>query len=370
MTYEPGSYSLKDMLFSPERVLFLVQIIQDVYPKLEAKKLEQIILRKFPELELKQRMRHISTCLYDYLPERYEDAIEILINSLKPYSDNDSFIFCVYSDYVAEYGCTKKHLDLSLNALGEFTKVASAEFAIRDFLNSFPEQTYKQMMEWSKSDNLHQRRLASEGLRPKLPWAKAINIDYHETVKPLNNLYYDRVRYVTRSVANHMNDVSKINPDFCIKTLAKWQQEGKQTDKEMTYIIKHALRTLIKKGHPDALALLGFHHDPQVRVDNLVIENPEIHIGDSISFTFDVIAEADEKLVIDFKVIYPLPTGKHSEKVFKLKTASMNAGETLHITKRHAFRKMTTKKLYTGEYALLVQINGKAMANTLFHLFT
>ncbi len=362
------SYSLKDMLFSPERVAFLVRILADVYPALESKKFEKEILSKYPELELKERMSWTTTCIGKYLPSDYPQTIAILINSLKPYPDNDFFIFCAYSDYVAEYGCTAEHLDLSLKVMGEFTKTCSAEFAIRNFLNTFPDETYARMMKWSTSDNLHQRRLASEGLRPKLPWAKAIDIDYHDTVKPLDNLYYDDVRYVTRSVANHMNDVSKIDPEFCVATLARWQKEGKQNDKEMTYIIKHSLRTLIKKGNPEALALLGFHHDPQVRVENLTIQNPKINIGESISFAFDVTAEADEELVIDFKVIYPLPTGKHSEKVFKLKTASMNAGDTLHITKNHAFRKMTTKKLYTGEYELQVQVNGKTGAHANFSI--
>lgn len=72
--------------------------------------------------------------------------------------------------------------------------------------------------------NQHQKRLTSEGLRPKLPWAIGITLDYREGAKPLENLYYDSGRYVTRSVANHLNDISKMEPSYVLSRLNEWQE--------------------------------------------------------------------------------------------------------------------------------------------------
>jgi|TARA_Y100001960_G_C14734217_1_gene859374 3-methyladenine DNA glycosylase AlkC len=44
------------------------------------------------------------------------------------------------------------------------------EFAIRTFLKNFPEKTMEYIQIWSKNENYHVRRLASEGIRPNLPW--------------------------------------------------------------------------------------------------------------------------------------------------------------------------------------------------------
>jgi 3-methyladenine DNA glycosylase AlkC len=115
------------------------------------------------------------------------------------------------------------------------------EDAIRTFLNEFEIETMEKILLWSKSQNYHIRRLTSEGTRPKLPWAKKIKLDYKKGIIILDNLYNDKTRYVTRSVANHLNDISKINPDFVIETLKKWENNA-NNKKEFEYIKKHALR--------------------------------------------------------------------------------------------------------------------------------
>jgi 3-methyladenine DNA glycosylase AlkC len=48
-------------------------------------------------------------------------------------------------------------------------------------------------------------------------------------------------------VANHLNDISKIDEDWVLKKLNEWEKSGKQTPKEMQYIRNHATRTLRKK---------------------------------------------------------------------------------------------------------------------------
>ena len=133
----------------------------------------------FPTLELIQRIAHISSCLYEYLPDAYPAALDIILNSLPPAldptkTDDDfgDFIFAPLSLFVATYGCTQNHLERSLQALKEITKRFSAEDAIRYFINAFPDETGSFLLGCAQDENYHVRRLASEGTRPKLPWSQ------------------------------------------------------------------------------------------------------------------------------------------------------------------------------------------------------
>jgi 3-methyladenine DNA glycosylase AlkC len=123
-------------------------------------------------------------------------------------------------------------------------------------LNEFETETFEQMKLWSKSDHYHLRRLASEGTRASLPWGIKINLDYKKPIEILDDLYYDSTRFVTRSVANHMNDISKKDAVLVLDTLKRWKDSKKQNTKEMDFIISHSLRTLVKDGNKEALNFL------------------------------------------------------------------------------------------------------------------
>ena len=362
--------ALKDELFNIETVSFLSKCIKNVYLPLDEDEFINDIISPFNNLELKERIYWISKMIEKHLPDSYITTVNILLSSLVGLDSEGMFALAAYPDYVSTNGCSEEHLVLSLNMLGEFTKWFSAEFAIRRFINEFPEATSNKMLEWSLSDNVHQRRLASEGLRPKLPWAKGIAIDYKIGAKPLSNLYFDDVRYVTRSVANHLNDISKIDPKYVLSTLAKWKKTGKQNTKEMAYIISHSLRTLVKKGHLDTMEFLGYNTSPKIKVSNLEIENPKITIGESIKFSFDILGKKTEQLIIDYKVIYPMARNKTSEKVFKIMKIELKKDDKMTVSKKHPFRLMTTKKLYTGEYKLIIQINGSQYLEEKFYIVT
>lgn len=362
--------ALKDELFNIKTISFLSNCIKSVYSSLDEDEFINDIITPFDNLELKERIYWISKMIEKHLPKSYVTTVNILLSSLEGIEAEGMFVLSAYPDYVSSNGCSEKHLDLSLNMLGEFTKWFSSEFAIRKFITEFPEVTLRKMTDWSLSDNVHQRRLASEGLRPKLPWAKGITIDYQLGAKPLNNLYFDNERYVTRSVANHLNDISKIDPKYVLTTLSKWKKAKKQNTKEMNYIISHSLRTLVKKGHQDTMKFLGYNPSPKLKVSNLIIENPKINIGESINFSFDIKGIDSEQLIIDYKVIYPMARNKISEKVFKIKKIELIKDTELTIKKRHPFRVMTTKKLYSGEYKLVIQINGSQFLEEKFYIVT
>ena len=369
-------FSLKDALYNPEKVQKIATEIKAVYPDFEQESFEKDVLDLFPELELKERMYHIRDMLTHYLPQDYREAVNILLEALPEALDNTKsdddfgdFIYAPYGEFVTLHGCCLEHLDFSLAALREISKRFSVEFAIRDFINTFPAETLAVLVSCSLSDNYHERRLASEGLRPKLPWAKKLTIDYSEPLIHLENLFYDKTRYVTRSVANHLNDIAKVDAPLVIETLKRWKASGKQEPKEMDFMLNHALRTLVKQGHEDALCLMGYMQKPDIKVSDFVLQKEEVSVGEALWFDFKVKAKEDTKLMIDYIINFRTKAGTYSPKVHKLKKVSLKKGESLTLQKKHPFKaNMTTRTLYVGEHKVELQINGTLYASSTFIL--
>ena len=359
-------FLLKDYLFNCGKVEYLAGLIKAVHFDFDDEEFVKRVVKKFPKLELKERIVWIRENLKKFLSEDYRDAVQILIESLPEEGDPNEkdddfgdFIFAPINDFVAAYGCDRKNLLFSLRALKEITKRFSAEDAVRYFLVAFPEETLERIGKWSRDSNYHVRRLASEGTRPRLPWSQKLELDSEKIiVKILDNLYYDKTRYVVRSVANHINDISKINPRLAVSTLGRWRKSNRQINKEMEYLISHALRTLIKKGDKDALKLLGYSSDPAIVVREFVIKKNEVKIGESVEFNFKIIAKKKESLMIDYIIYFQTKSGKKSFKVFKIKKVTLNKGEELKVNKRHPLRVMTTRKLCSGKHRVELQING------------
>ena len=369
-------FLLKDELFNQNKVHKIAKEIKEVYSSFKQEEFEEKVLQKFSKLELKERMYHIRDMLSLHLPPSYEEAVNILLKALPEELDTNKydddfgdFVYASYAEFVTSYGCKHEMLTFSLQALKEMTRRFSVEFAIRDFINNFPEETFKMLEECSRSVNYHERRLASEGLRPKLPWAKKINISYEKPIIILNNIFYDKTRYVTRSVANHLNDISKIDPELVIATLKRWKTTGKQNEKEMDYIIDHALRTLVKRGNEDALLLLGYKKDPDINLSELNLHQDKVRLGEALLFDFKIEAKEDCNLLIDYIIHFRTKVGKISPKVHKIKKFSLKKGNSIKISKKHLFRaNMTTRKLYVGEHKVELQINGVCYGQAYFIL--
>jgi len=369
-------FSLKDELYNPVKLKMIAKEIEAVYSDFDTSSFIDDTLQAFPKLELKERIYHIRDMLAKYLPDDYSDAVNILLEALPPEldpsrGDDDfgDFIYAPYSEYVTAYGCNEEHLDFSLQALREITKRFSVEYAVRDFINTYPDETLAMLEKCAMSKNYHERRLASEGLRPKLPWAKKLNIDYTEPLRHLDLLYSDTTRYVTRSVANHLNDIAKIDASLVIDTLQRWEKQKKQDDKEMRFIINHALRTLIKDGNVDALEMLGYKSNPSINVNDFSLDTKVIKVGDALAFSFEVVANDDEALMIDYIIHFQTKAGKQSPKVHKLKKIILKKGESVTLTKKHPFKaNMSTRTLYAGEHKIEVQINGKVYVDAVFEL--
>ena len=194
----------------------------------------------------------MTDCLHATLPANYHAALDRL-RALAPRIDK-AFVTLVLPDFV---GCSGlDHFDASMAALKFFTPFGSSEFAIREFLRRDLKRTLGVMLQWSLDKDEHVRRLASGGCRPRLPWSfrlAALTADPTPVLPILENLKTDPGLYVRKSVANHLNDMTKTHPESVLELLRGWPLENPPT----AWIARHALRTLIKSGHPAALHLIG-----------------------------------------------------------------------------------------------------------------
>ncbi len=370
-------FSLKDHLFNEAKVRYLGELLAGASTDIDSEAFVVEVMGKLLTLELKDRIRWIADVLTRHLPADFEEATRIIVSALPPpldptKTDDDfgEFIFAPFGEFIATQGCTKEHLPVSLETLRELTMRFSMEDAIRYFLRAFPKETLQVMNDWVRDDNYHVRRLVSEGTRPLLPWSGRVPLTIVDTLPLLTALHADRTRYVTRSVANHLNDIAKKEPAVVIQTLKEWQQLGKQNVAELNWMIKHSLRTLVKAGHKDALALLGYTATKPKHVA-VSVSPATLVAGEVCLLTLDLVGDSEAALLIDYRIHFQKKNGTTVPKVFKWKTLTIRPGEVVRLEKRHTLKAdATTFTLYSGEHTVDIQINGQVMAEVTFVLKT
>lgn len=257
-----------------------------------------------------------------------------------------------------------------LELLSDLTPRLTAEFALRTFLNADLHRTLTIVGRWTNHPDEHVRRLASEGTRPRLPWAKRVQgvLDRPDATRPiLEPLRRDDSSYVRRSVANHLNDISRVDPVLAVEIAAGWLADPTPTTAQL---VRHALRTLIKAADPGALALLGFEPPAGLVVDGPVLAVAWVSVGDTLEFEFSAHnrGPSELRLAIDYVVHHVKANGTLAPKVFKLTTRTLAPGESTTIGKRHSFKPISTRKYYAGEHALELQINGRPFGRSVFTL--
>ncbi|MCB1167983.1 MAG: hypothetical protein KDK33_17640, partial [Leptospiraceae bacterium] len=314
--------------------------------------------------------------LRKHLPQNYRQATQILLESLpRPadpsLSDGDfgDFIYAPFNEFVAKYGCNKDDLEFSLDALYQMTQRFSAEDAIRYFINAYPDQTLARIHQWKSDSHYHVRRLCSEGLRPRLPWAQKINFPIEAALPVLDELFADSTRFVTRSVANHINDISKSNPELAVQSLGRWKKSKRQNPEEMDFIIRHGLRGLVKQGHPDAMKMLGYAPSHSIKASSFKATG-KVHRGSALEFSFKVTAPEDCRILIDYVIYFRNKAGDLNKgKVFKLKKLALKKGDSMELRKRHMLHsQMTTRTIYPGQHLLELQINGVSAGKKKFEV--
>jgi 3-methyladenine DNA glycosylase AlkC len=315
--------------------------------------------------ELKARMRHITHCLAALLPDDYTAALARLRDGA-PRLSAYRYETMVFPDFVGVYGLD--HWEDSIAALEQFTEQSSGEFAIRSFLTRDLERGMRQMRLWADHPNVHVRRLASEGCRPRLPWASALPMlkrDPTPILPILEALRHDPAEYVRRSVANNLNDIAKDHAQVVIDQLRAWQTEAHPA---IAWITHHSLRSLIKSGNPDALRLIGAEHGAPITVDDLRLTPETIAIGESIVCSCRITAQEACDVVIDYAIGFQKKNGTLAPKVFKWTRKTLNAGESITLRKQHSFRLISTRVYYPGEHQWAIQVNGVTMARIEFNL--
>jgi 3-methyladenine DNA glycosylase AlkC len=316
-------------------------------------------------LSIMERVRHIADALRPALPSDYDAAL-CVITVMAPRLSH-GFQAVAVTEYVARYGL--EDFDRSMEALAALTRFGTAEFAIRPFLALDADRALATMAEWTSSHDEHVRRLASEGARPRLPWAArvpALKADPTRAAPILEALKADSAIYVRKSVANHLNDIAKDQPDWLLDRLADWPQHDPHT----AWIIRHALRTLIKQGEPRALALIGVGHGAAVTIGKFVVEPAVVRLGERIAISVDIASTAAENqpLVVDYRVHYARGGGKTAAKVFKWKSFDLAAGESAALRISQVIRDFSTRRHHPGQHGVELIVNGETMGASGFEL--
>jgi 3-methyladenine DNA glycosylase AlkC len=399
---------LKDQFFNKDYVTTLAADITQAAPDFDTRVfVSQVLDRQWKNRELKDRMHHIADTLFASLERDFRSCIKLLTPIVQTRIKNktNSFGDMIFPDFVGRYGLDD--FKTSVKALEVFTAACSSEFAVRPFIVRYPREMMKVMQQWSMHKSEHVRRLASEGCRPRLPWAMALpefKKDPQPVLKILENLKSDSSEYVRRSVANNLNDISKDNLELALTTAEKWLGKSPETDARgrvkvdnrhgrrsslatdargrvkvdsrhgrrsslaTDALVRHALRNELKKGNPRALKLFALAAKTKTKVRDLKVTPKEIKIGEAVRIEFAATAFASERLRLEYWVFFVKSGGVASKKVFHIAEREFAKGTIHEFSKKHRFQNFTTRKHYAGAHKIVVAINGEAKAETTVQL--
>ncbi|MDR1690280.1 MAG: DNA alkylation repair protein [Candidatus Methanoplasma sp.] len=345
---------LKDM-FNQDSLRKLALDVQTVYGDFQADEfLRSAMDETWDDLELKARVRRVSTSLGRHLTSDYGSDIAILD---KVVAKHPGFLGTVFPDFVEVYGQDESDWEISMGALERYTRYSSSEFAVRPFIIEQEERMMAQMYAWSKHENEHVRRLSSEGCRPQLPWGQALP-KYKKDPTPvlpiLEQLKADPSLYVRKSVANNLNDISKTHPDTVIKLAKGWYGKNDRTD----WIVKQGCRTLLKKGNPEALAIFGYRDKASTDITDFAQSAPSASIGEDMTFSFSIRAKEQTKVRLEYGIDYVKANGNRNRKIFQISEVTLKKNEEKTYVRNHSFKDMTTRKHYPGMHSIALIVNG------------
>ena len=350
--------------FDAERYKAIARELSDIAPKFCARTFMASVLAGLEDRSLMQRVHQCAVAVDAALPGTYQQKVRAL-QKLAPRIGHD-FVTIFLGDFVATFGLDD--FEFSKEALRFFTVFGTAEFAVRPYIVADQKRALQKLHEWTADPDEKVRRLASEGSRPRLPWGmrlKALVRDPAATAKILDALKEDDSLVVRRSVANHLNDITKDHPDYVLQRLEAWDLEREH----LRWIAKQACRTLIKRGNPRALELFGFGKRAEVTA-KLLASPSRLDLGQRLTLTASLASTSgrSQRLAIDYLVHYIKVSGGSAEKVFKWTEIELPAKAEIELIKSQVVRDFTTRKHYSGGHRVELQINGQRVAETMFDL--
>lgn len=361
--------------YGPDIPRKIAAMIAKVHKPFNSKAFLKSALAGYDDLELTQRGWQMAHALREHLPDSYPKAVKVLLKSLGSKLEHDdgqmgmaSFLYLPHVQFVAEYGLD--HFEESMQAQYELTQRFTAEFSIRAYLEHHPKRTLARLKKWAHDESIDVRRLVSEGTRTRLPWASrlpAFQKDPQPVLELLELLKDDPALYVRRSVANNLNDIGKDHPQLLVKTAKRWSK-GASADRQ--WLIRHALRSAVKRGDAGALAILGYGKAQGIEIRKAKVTPAKPKRGAAVTISFELFnsSKSTQPLMVDFAVHYVKANGKTSPKVFKLKSLELAAGKSAAVSKKVSLKEMTTRKHYPGRHLVDVIVNGESSQIGFFDL--
>ncbi len=373
-----GEYSLKNH-FDATAARVLGESVHQVHPGFDVDGYAAEVGRRVGPLELKERVLVMAEGLRDRLPEHYPDAVGVLVAALEPAAAlgedggmyNEGFHLMAVARFVEEFGLD--HPEASLPALVEITKRHTSEFAIRPFVQRHYEPAMALVRACAVDPDPNVRRFASEGIRPRLPWARRLPRfvdDPGPVLAVLELLRSDPSKFVRTSVANNLNDISREHPEVVLDLAERWTEQSPTP--ETAWTVRHALRTLVKRGDQRALALLGATGGEHVVARGMAVEPGVLVLGGALVVRVDLVNTdtRPHRVIVDYVVHHVRSNGGRNPKVFKWTAVELSAGERRTLERKHAVRPISTRSYYPGEHLVEVQVNGLVKASAGFELRT
>lgn len=342
----------------------------------------QIMDEEWKNRGYKQRTAHITTVLGKFLPADYKKAVSKILklldcvkDQLPDFSKIDDRNFnlltleygAILDNYIEQYGIND--YQTSIKAIEKITQFTTCEFVAHAFIAKYPDEMMKQMLIWSTHEHWGVRRLASEGCRPRLPWAMALpklKKDPTPIIPILENLKNDPSKFVRLSVANNLNDIAKDNPQMVIALAKSWKGESKDVD----WIIKHGCRTLLKQGNTEIMKLFGFDSIENITIENYQISTHKVKIGETVEFCFNLSNNNNRntKIRLEYGIYYQKSNGTLAKRIYKISEKEYAENSVTHIVRKHSFRVITTRHFYPGLHQIAIIVNGNEFDRLNFEL--
>ncbi len=360
--------------YGPEVAEWVGHRLAGALPDLDARAFAAECMPGYEDLELMDRARRITDVMARHLPADPAAAVTTITASLGPVEEGltgmQPFRYLPFVLYVGKYGLGA--FEESMAAQHELTRRFTAEFSIRPFLIHHEAATLARLRQWAGDPDPHVRRLVSEGTRPRLPWAPrlpAFIADPAPVLALLELLRDDPSEYVRRSVANNLNDISKDHPELVVELAERWWADG---DDQRRRLLRHALRTLVKRGDPTALEVLGHAGADHLVVGDVSIEPARPVIGGSVRMTATVVdtrpagepatadpVAADERVAVDFVVHFVKANGSASARVCKGGVRGLGPAGATVVSRSVSLAQQSTRTHHPGVHRVEVQVNGR-----------